>query len=335
MQSKLTSIENVIEAGHHILNNGQQTVSRIQSELPAIEQAYINAMQTAQAYFPTIKQNVAKAANFVRNDLPQLEQRLANATATVNDNIPALFSRYDQLVGLLDKNQPQAKQALGNMAQFIEHKLPGIEKDLTKADKIFRQLDKDDAVDKVIDTLKNDLKKQADVIAHPISKSKLIFFQLKLWFRYDTILYGIINLGRRTIDGKSIVCRQQTSSSKRSIDNTTNLFRKSRIVLIIRCGTGTNCDIRRLAYFKSKCRITYTICINSTFASLVFNTIVYTCVSLLGNPGKAIAIILLVLQIAGGGGTFPVVTAPGFFKRFRLIYHLRMRLIHYVKLLEV
>lgn len=66
------------------------------------------------------------------------------------------------------------------MAQFIEHKLPGIEKDLTKADKIFRQLDKDDAVDKVIDTLKNDLKKQADVIAHPISKSKLIFFQLKI-----------------------------------------------------------------------------------------------------------------------------------------------------------
>ena len=66
----------MIEAGHHILNNGQQTVSRIQSELPAIEQAYINAMQTAQAYFPTIKQNVAKAANFVRNDLPQLEQRL-------------------------------------------------------------------------------------------------------------------------------------------------------------------------------------------------------------------------------------------------------------------
>ena len=48
--------------------------------------------------------------------------------------------------------------------------------------------------------------------------------------------------------------------------------------------------------------------------AIVFNTIVYTCVSLLGNPGKAIAIILLVLQIAGGGGTFPVVTAPKFFQ---------------------
>ncbi|MDU1500169.1 MAG: phage infection protein, partial [Staphylococcus epidermidis] len=46
----------------------------------------------------------------------------------------------------------------------------------------------------------------------------------------------------------------------------------------------------------------------AVFSSLVFNSIIYTSVSLLGNPGKAVAIILLVLQIAGGGGTFPIQT---------------------------
>ena len=50
------------------------------------------------------------------------------------------------------------------------------------------------------------------------------------------------------------------------------------------------------------------------FSSLVFNSIIYTSVSLLGNPGKAVAIILLVLQIAGGGGTFPIQTTPEFFQ---------------------
>ena len=52
----------------------------------------------------------------------------------------------------------------------------------------------------------------------------------------------------------------------------------------------------------------------AVFCSLVFNSIIYTCVSLLGNPGKAIAIIFLVLQIAGGGGTFPIQTTPKFFQ---------------------
>ena len=105
-----------------------------------------------------MKSDVAKAANFVRNDLPQLEQRLTNATASVNKNLPTLLNGYDQAVGLLNKNQPQAKKALSDLADFSQNKLPDVEKDLKKANKIFKKLDKDDAVDKLIDTLKNDLK---------------------------------------------------------------------------------------------------------------------------------------------------------------------------------
>ncbi len=67
-------------------------------------------LKNAQANFPKVKSDVAKAANFVRNDLPQLEQRLTNATASVNKNLPTLLNGYDQAVGLLNKNQPQAKK---------------------------------------------------------------------------------------------------------------------------------------------------------------------------------------------------------------------------------
>lgn len=50
------------------------------------------------------------------------------------------------------------------------------------------------------------------------------------------------------------------------------------------------------------------------FISFVFMTIVYTFVSVFGDVGKAFAIILLVLQIAGSGGTYPVVLLPPFFQ---------------------
>jgi|SRR5690625_3239275 len=50
------------------------------------------------------------------------------------------------------------------------------------------------------------------------------------------------------------------------------------------------------------------------FISVVFMTIVYTVVSLFGDVGKAMAIILLVLQIASSGGTYPVVLLPEFFQ---------------------
>src|SRR5690606_19681593 len=50
------------------------------------------------------------------------------------------------------------------------------------------------------------------------------------------------------------------------------------------------------------------------FISLVFMIIVYTLVSVFGNVGKAIAIVMLVLQIAGSGGTYPVPLLPTFFQ---------------------
>lgn len=48
----------------------------------------------------------------------------------------------------------------------------------------------------------------------------------------------------------------------------------------------------------------------SQFSAFVFITIVYTIVSIFGPVGKAICVVLLVLQLAGAGGTFPVEVMP-------------------------
>lgn len=48
--------------------------------------------------------------------------------------------------------------------------------------------------------------------------------------------------------------------------------------------------------------------------SIVFTIIIFTLVSLFGNFGKAIAIVLMVVQIAGTGGTYPIQVLPLFFR---------------------
>jgi len=48
--------------------------------------------------------------------------------------------------------------------------------------------------------------------------------------------------------------------------------------------------------------------------SFVFMSVVYTVVSVFGDVGKSMAIVLLVLQIAGSGGTYPVALLPEFFQ---------------------
>lgn len=48
--------------------------------------------------------------------------------------------------------------------------------------------------------------------------------------------------------------------------------------------------------------------------SAVFMLMIYTLVSVFGNVGKALAIVLMVLQLAGSGGTFPIQMTPPFFQ---------------------
>ncbi|MCD8904184.1 YhgE/Pip domain-containing protein [Staphylococcus chromogenes] len=316
VQSKLDTIHQVIQDGQSLLTTVKERLNVIQSELPLIEQRYMDAMAVAQRYYPTLENNVSRAASFVRNDLPRLEQRLADTTATVNQNVPALFSRYDQLVQLLDENQPQAKQQLHQLAQFIRNDLPGVERDLAKADKLFKEIDKNDTVDRLVDLLKNDLKKQADVIANPIKINQEDIFPVKDYGSASTPFYtalavwvgALLMVSLLTTDNKhkeldSILTKRQIYLGKLGLFYLIGTIQ----ALIVSIGDIVilNAQVESVPWF-----IGITV-----LSSFVFVTIVYTLVSLLGNPGKALAIILLVLQIAGGGGTFPIEVTPEFFQK--------------------
>ncbi|ANZ34425.1 YhgE/Pip domain-containing protein [Staphylococcus carnosus] len=315
VQSKLNTISQVIDEGEAILKDGQNRIETIQSALPLIEQRYNDAMAVAQRYYPEFEQDVNKAASFVRNDLPGLEQRLADTTATVNENIPTLFNRYDQLVGLLDKNQPEAKQKLHDLAKFIRNDLPGVEKDLAKANKLFNKIEDDDAVDKMVDFLKNDLKKQADVVANPIKINQEDIFPVKDYGSASTPFYtalacwvgALLMVSLLTTDNKHKELASYLTKREEYLGKS-GLFYLIGIVqaLIVSIGDIVilHAQVEHVGWF-----IGLTVLI-----SIVFVTIVYTLVSLLGNPGKALAIILLVLQIAGGGGTFPIEVTPEFFQ---------------------
>lgn len=51
----------------------------------------------------------------------------------------------------------------------------------------------------------------------------------------------------------------------------------------------------------------------SALTSVTFTVIIFTLVSLFGNVGKAIAVVMMVFQIAGAGGIYPIQTNPEIF----------------------
>ena len=54
--------------------------------------------------------------------------------------------------------------------------------------------------------------------------------------------------------------------------------------------------------------------------SFVFTLFIYTLVLTFGDLGKAIAVVMIVLQIAGSGGTYPIELLPEFFQNVYLYF---------------
>lgn len=56
------------------------------------------------------------------------------------------------------------------------------------------------------------------------------------------------------------------------------------------------------------------------FSSLVFTVIIFTLVSLNGNFGKAAALVIMVVQVAGSGAIYPIQVNPAFFQKIEFLW---------------
>ncbi|WP_027624634.1 YhgE/Pip domain-containing protein [Clostridium lundense] len=58
----------------------------------------------------------------------------------------------------------------------------------------------------------------------------------------------------------------------------------------------------------------------AVLTAVAFTIIIYTLVSMFGNVGKAVAVIIMVFQIAGAGGIYPIQTNPEIFGRLQFLW---------------
>ena len=70
-----------------------------------------------------------------------------------------------------------------------------------------------------------------------------------------------------------------------------------------------------LFYLQIQCEHPFLFLLAGWFTSIVYVSIIYALTVSFGDIGKAICVVLLVMQVAGSGGTFPIEVAPEFFQK--------------------
>ena len=75
-----------------------------------------------------------------------------------------------------------------------------------------------------------------------------------------------------------------------------------------------------LYLFKVQCLHPFRFWFACAFTSLTFTLLIYALVVAFHDVGKAIAVVLVVLQIAGSSGTYPIELLPEFFRKVYIFF---------------
>lgn len=198
----------------------------------------------------------------------------------------------------------------------LKDNYPEIQKTLADVVAKIKTVDNGDNVDKILDLLTNDWQGESDFLGNPVTIHENRLYQvpnygsamspfyttLALWVG-GLILVSILSVSTRGID-----------KEKENIKSYQVFFGKYLTFLSIGILQGLVVTMGDMFILKTYVLNKVGFVFFGIFISIIFISIIYSTVSVLGNIGKAVCIVFLVLQVAAAGGTFPVEVMSSFFK---------------------
>jgi len=276
----------------------------IKQDITAIQNIAQNATANLQKFLAYYNESLE----------PQIRSTLSSAKNTLS-SASSMLTDVKQFIPQATDKLTQAKNTLGtanNALQKIQVEFPTLSTKIKDLANKLRTLENEADISEIVQLLKNDVNAERDFFEEPIKLEEHRIFPIANYGTAMTPFYTVLSIWVGCLLLISLLSVNLHDNSPYSIREIyfgrLLTFATFSIIqtLIITIGDIFLVDgsIQAPVYF-----ILFGLLI-----SIVFVTVVYTLVSVFGNVGKALAIVMLVLQIAGSGGTYPVELLPRFFQ---------------------
>ncbi|MEK4253337.1 YhgE/Pip domain-containing protein [Ureibacillus sp. FSL K6-2830] len=242
-----------------------------------------------------------KASERANNAIKEGNRMLAKANAT--------FPKVDELLGKAEEGLNTGKDGLKKAHEvFPEVK----EKVIEMANRI-RNLEEKGDLDQLIDLMKNDPNVEGDFFADPILLKEHELFPIPNYGSAMSPFFTAMSLWvGALILVSSLIVDVPNKHRYKSYEAYFGRFLTFWSIGLMQAFVVTMGDMFLLKTFVAH---KFMFVLFGFLISTTFVTIVYTLVSVFGNTGKVIAIVLLVMQLGASGGTFPIQMTPAFFQK--------------------
>ena len=258
--------------------------------------------------------------NITSEILNNFDSKIANP---INNIFAESFKAADDAITVLNKAQEKlpavkdmlntslafSKSAQDNI-KFIQEKLPLAESTVDELVDSMKAINQSDDLNELVSLLKSDAVTHSDFLKQPVDLVTNKLYPIANYGSAMTPFYTVLSLWVGLLLLMSLLSTEAHGDYKpyEIYFGRGFTFLSIAIVQALIVSAG---DILLLGVTVVD-PISFVML--SIFASVVFTSIVYSIVSIFGNIGKAIGIVLLVLQVSGSGGTFPIEVTPQFFQ---------------------
>ncbi|MCY6957709.1 YhgE/Pip domain-containing protein [Clostridium brassicae] len=299
LNGKIDTLNNVIAS----IDKGQQPSMDLLNKLGDRSQS---ASSSLEGIIGRYDSEIVPAINDTINQLTSV----ADSTITILNNAN---SSLPQLTGLLDKGADGTKKA-NELIKVLKEKLPPIQKSIHEVAGKLRKLDADSQLNEIISLMKNDAISESNFISNPIDIKENKIFPIPNYGSGMSPFFTTLSLWVGALLLVSLLSTHVGEMEGVKLSTSDIYFGRYLTFVTIAICQALIVSIGDIFLLKTYVAHKLAFVLMSVFISIVFSMIVYSLVSIFGNVGKAIGVVLLVLQISASGGTFPIQVTPTFFQ---------------------
>ena len=344
-------VQKIIDS-YQSVRDAVASISDSHSELASAVDAVVSRMDTsikAQQELHDKLQNTAQSLRDTTTDIATAKKELQDLFATNGTQIADATNEYqssmetslNKLTDALDSS----KTKISSLLSQLEKSTDGIysltdaaDSDLTQIQSVLADSGKllNDAADKISDTtakldemeqsgdfselesiISGDRSSISSFLAAPVSLKTHKVYEIANYGSSMAPFYSVLSIW---IGGIVLVAMLKVNVSYKCTEGLENVklyqvyFGRFITFLIVGLFQSTLIALGDLLYLGIQCEHPFLFLLACWFSSIVFVNIIYTLTVSLGDIGKAVSVILLVVQVAGTGGTFPIEVAPKFFQ---------------------
>ena len=251
----------------------------------------------------------------------KIDKNLIASMSTLQDSLKNLDSLLAKVEGDIDSQSMTLQQytdALNSCTVSIESTedvLNYMVRMVSNLQSSVNELRTSESFTKLIDLLKDDVGGLVEYLSSPANLEVVRVYALENFGSGMAPFYTTLALYASALLSVSLMHTHVKRRNDIPMLNTTEAF-FGRYFVFFAIGqfTALITVLGNLYYIGIQCYAPFQFWLAAAIASLVFTLLNYGMVFALGNIGEAIAIIVLVVQVAGSGGTYPLEMLPQIFR---------------------